>query len=86
TGIELPVFERTRKKAVGRFLSLLDSPQGLANVYTQQLLRGLDVLTTLDLLRNLSLNDVNAALKAHVQPDQFSVSIVWPKVDGSDPA
>jgi len=84
-GLDRGVFERTRKKAVGRFLSLLDSPQGLANVYTQQILRGLDVLTTLELLRNLSLDDVNAALRAHVQPDQFSVSIVWPKVDGSEP-
>jgi len=78
-GLAEEVFTRTKRKAIGRFLGLLDSPQGIANVYTQQLLRGIDVLTTLTVLRAMTVADCNAALRSHVVEEQFAVSIVWPQ-------
>lgn len=78
-GLAEEVFTRTKRKAIGRFLGLLDSPQGIANVYTQQLLRGIDVLTTLNVLRTMTVADCNAALRSHVVEEQFAVSIVWPQ-------
>ncbi|MCY0876717.1 MAG: pitrilysin family protein [Firmicutes bacterium] len=78
-GLDPTDFERTKRKAIGRFLSLMDSPQGIANVYTQQMLRGIDVLTTLDFLRVMTVQDVNQALQSHVRNDQFAVSIVRPQ-------
>lgn len=79
TGLDKSVFERTKRKAIGRFLSLMDSPQGIANIYTQQMLRGIDVLTTLEVLRTMTVEEVNDALRSHVREEQFAVSIVRPQ-------
>lgn len=78
-GIDPEDFERSKKKAIGRFMALLDSPQGIANVFTSQKLRGLDVLTSLDVLQSLDIEDVNEVLKDHVMGNEMAVSIVWPQ-------
>lgn len=72
-------FERSKRKAMGRFLSLLDSPQGIANVFTAQKLRGMDILASLDALTQLRLDDLNAILRNHIDDTQFAASIVWPE-------
>ncbi len=74
-------FVRTKKKAIGRFMALLDSPQGIANVYTSQKLRGIDLFTYLSVLEETTLDDVNRAIKMHVKDDQFAMSVVWPLSD-----
>ncbi len=78
-GIDLGDFERSKKKAIGRFMSLLDSPQGIANVFTSQKLRGVDVLTSLDILQDLEISDVNQVLRDHVVGNELAMSIVWPE-------
>lgn len=81
-GIPEEVFERTRRKAVGRFFGLLDSPRAVASMYVSQQMRGIDLFATLDVLDRLTLADVNEALRAHIHPEQFAVSFVWPLQEG----
>lgn len=78
TGLPEADFERTKRKAIGRFLGLLDSPQGVANLFTSQKLRGVDALASLDVLESLTLDEVNEALRSHVDQDQVALSVVWP--------
>ncbi|MHB1630141.1 MAG: EF-P 5-aminopentanol modification-associated protein YfmH [Bacilli bacterium] len=79
TGVSETDFERSKRKAIGRFLALLDSPQGIANVFTAQKLRDMDILAALDALTQLELDDLNAILREHVDDTQFAASIVWPE-------
>ncbi len=78
TGVDKADFVRTKKKAIGRFLGLLDSPQGIANVYASQRLRGVDLFDSLRILEEITLDEVNEALKRHVQEEQFCISEVRP--------
>ncbi|PWI58945.1 EF-P 5-aminopentanol modification-associated protein YfmH [Sulfoacidibacillus thermotolerans] len=78
-GIDEADFLRSKKKAIGRFMALLDSPQGIANVYVSQKLRGLDVLTSLDVLQNLDLHDVNQTLREHVVDNTMAISLISPE-------
>ncbi len=78
-GLAQEDFERVRKKAMGRFFSLLDSPQGIAYVYTAQKLRGIDVFTALDVLERMTIDHVMNALRSHVNEEQLTVSLVRPK-------
>ena len=80
-GIDEAAFRRTKRKAIGRFFGLLDSPQSVASLYTSHWVRGLDLFATLPILERLTLDEVNASLRAHVQDDQFAVSVVWPHED-----
>ncbi len=84
-GVPEADFERSKRKAMGRFLSLLDSPQGIASVFTAQKLRDMDILASLDALTHLRLDDLNAVLRNHVDDTQFAASIVWPeeKLEGA---
>lgn len=77
-GVDPRDFLRTKKKAMGRFLGLLDSPQGIANVYASQRLRGVDLFDSLKILEDISLQEVNEAMRKHVIEQQFCVSEVWP--------
>lgn len=78
-GISPEDFERTKRKAAGRFLALFDSPQGVANVYTGQRLRGADVFAVLDVLEGVTLEEVNRTLRDHADDERFAASIVWPE-------
>jgi len=75
-GIQREDFERNRKKTIGRFISSLDSPSGLARVYSAYYLRHADYFKTLDILRAMTLEDVNERLKQHFDADCQAVSIV----------
>lgn len=75
-GITEADFERSKRKAIGRFVSLLDSPQGLAHVFTTQKLRDIDILDTIEMLEKLDSESVHDILLEHLKFDQFSASLV----------
>ncbi len=77
-GLSEEAFLRTKRKAIGRFFGLLDSPQAIASLYTSLCLRDVDLFQTLDALEELSVDDVREAMRSHVLEDQFAVSVVWP--------
>lgn len=78
-GIPREDFERIKRKASGRFLALFDSPQGVANVYTGQRLRGADVFAVPGVLEGITLEEVNRTLRGHAEEERFAVSVVWPE-------
>ena len=75
-GIDQADFLRVKRKAIGRFVSLFDSPQGMAHVFTAQKLRGIDIFETLSVLEDIELDDVNRTMQEHLREDQFAVSLV----------
>ena len=76
SGIDEGDFNRTKRKAIGRFVSLLDSPQGVAHVFTAQILRGIDIFDTLPVLEDISLDEANEAMREHLRDNQFAVSLI----------
>ncbi len=76
SGLNQDDFLRAKRKAIGRFVSLLDSPQGVAHVFTSQKLRGIDIFDTMQVLEQIDLTEVNDALRAHLQNDQHAVSLI----------
>jgi predicted Zn-dependent peptidase len=78
-GLPEEEFERSRKKAIGRFISSLDSPGSVARSFVSYLLRGVDFLTTVEVLEQLTLEDAERRLSDHFVASQRSVSVVLPK-------
>ncbi|MCF8565289.1 insulinase family protein [Alicyclobacillus tolerans] len=79
SGLSETEFERNRKKAIGRFMSSLDSPSYIARSFTAYQFKGADLFDTIDVLESLSLKDANERMKSHFKPGQQSVSMVLPK-------
>nr|NNM90026.1 insulinase family protein [Bacilli bacterium] len=77
-GIDHEDFLLTKKKAIGQFLQLLDSPQAIANVYTLERVRGFDLFDQLTILQSLTIDDVHQAMRTHLHEHQFCVSEVLP--------
>jgi predicted Zn-dependent peptidase len=78
-GLPEEEFERSRKKAIGRFISSLDSPGSVARSFVSYLLRGADFLSTVEVLEQLTLEDAQRRLSDHFVASQRAVSVVLPK-------
>ena len=78
-GLEKSAFERSRRKAMGRFLASLDVPSYIARSYTAYRLKGIDLFDALDVLQSFDLAEANARLRAHFVTEQQAVSVVLPK-------
>lgn len=79
TGLDVVDFERSRKKAIGRFMTTLDQPSTIVRGFTSYLLRGIDVFETVEVLEQLTIDRANKRLRNHFIPAQQSVSLVYPK-------
>jgi len=77
SGIDESVFERSRKKAIGRFMSSLDSPRYIARNVVSYQFKGADLFDTMPILESLTLDEANRRLRDHLDLTQQSVSIVW---------
>lgn len=75
-GVDEQEFERSRKKKIGGFLRMLNSPEAIARLYTDYRFKGADVFDLLDIYRSLKLEDVNKRLREHFRWEQLAVSIV----------
>ncbi|ASA22197.1 EF-P 5-aminopentanol modification-associated protein YfmH [Paenibacillus donghaensis] len=69
-------FERARKKKIGGFLRMLNSPESIAHEFTRYQFRGGDLFEVLPLYESITLAEVNERLRAHVDWDQLAVSLV----------
>jgi predicted Zn-dependent peptidase len=76
TGVMEAEFERCRKKAIGRFLTTLDSPGYVARGYVSYLLRGAQFLDTAAVLGELTLDEANRHLREYFAPERRAVSVV----------
>lgn len=75
-GLDANVFERTRRKKIGAYLRMLNSPEAIAGEFTRYRLRGGDLFRVVELYERLTLDEVNARLREHANPSRLAVSIV----------
>ncbi|WP_127592475.1 EF-P 5-aminopentanol modification-associated protein YfmH [Paenibacillus lautus] len=76
TGFQASDFERARKKKMGGYLRMLNSPENIAHEFTRYQFRGADFFKVLPVYESITLEDVNRRLQEHVDWEQLAVSIV----------
>ncbi|MDP5273505.1 EF-P 5-aminopentanol modification-associated protein YfmH [Chengkuizengella axinellae] len=75
-GINVVDFERSRKKKIGSFLRMLNSPESIASEFTRYQFKNIDMFDILKTYENIKLEKINNRLQAHFDWDKMSVSIV----------
>ncbi|MCU6707167.1 insulinase family protein [Paenibacillus sp. J5C_2022] len=76
SGVPEAVFERAKKKKIGSYLRMLNSPESIAGEFTRYRFRDNDMFDVLACYENCTLNEVNARLQELFDFDQMAVSIV----------
>ncbi|MNH81252.1 putative zinc protease AlbF [compost metagenome] len=76
TGFKPENFERARKKKIGGYLRMMNSPENIAHEFTRYKFRGGDLFEVLQVYESITLDDVNQRLKEHINWDQMAVSLV----------
>jgi predicted Zn-dependent peptidase len=76
TGIPQAAFERSRRKKLGGFLRMMNSPESLANEFTRYAFRGANMFDILPVYEELTLEDANARLRKLFDWESMSVSVV----------
>lgn len=69
-------FERARKKKIGGYLRMLNSPENIAHEFTRYQFRGSDFFSVVQVYESITLQDVNDRLHEHIDWDQLAVSLV----------
>jgi predicted Zn-dependent peptidase len=77
-GLDAEEFERGRRKQLGDYLHTLNSPEAIANQLTDVLFKDADYFGIPELIAGLTLDEANALLREHYQPQQLAVSVVLP--------
>ncbi|MED4728095.1 pitrilysin family protein [Aneurinibacillus migulanus] len=75
-GLDEEAFTLSKKKKTGEFLRALNSVEFIANSFTKYRFGDTDLFARADILEAMTLEDVSARLKDHIDFSQFSVSIV----------
>lgn len=76
TGFAEKDFDRARKKKIGGYLRMLNSPESIAHEFTRYQFRGGDLFEVLPIYESITLEEVNERLHKHVNWDQLAVSLV----------
>ncbi|USB32031.1 pitrilysin family protein [Paenibacillus sp. YPG26] len=76
TGFKPENFERARKKKIGGYLRMMNSPENIAHEFTRYKFRRGDLFEVLQIYESITLDDVNQRLKEHINWDQMAVSLV----------
>ncbi len=80
-GIE--TVNRLKRKAIGEFATLFNSPERLARVFCSLVFKGMGLFEYYDILRNVSLDDVQEVLGTGFPPERQAISIIWPEEMGT---
>lgn len=76
SGIADENFQRAKRKKIGSYLRMLNSPEAIAGEFTRYRFRDSDMFRVLSLYESCTLDDVNARLREHFDFGQLAVSIV----------
>ncbi|GAB6988979.1 EF-P 5-aminopentanol modification-associated protein YfmH [Paenibacillus pini] len=76
SGFKQVDFERARKKKIGGYLRMLNSPENIAHEFTKYQFRGSDFFSVVQVYESITLDDVNTRLREHIDWDQLAISIV----------
>ncbi|MWC26503.1 EF-P 5-aminopentanol modification-associated protein YfmH [Paenibacillus sp. MMS18-CY102] len=79
SGISKETFERSRRKKIGGYLRMLNSPEAIAGEFTRYRFRGGDLFALLSQYEQVTLQDLNDRLREHFDWNQLAVSIVASK-------
>jgi len=83
SGISEEAFERSRRKKIGGYLRMLNSPEAIAGEFTRYRFRGGDLFSQLQHYEQVTLGEVNERLREHFDWNQLAVSIVESKAEQS---
>ncbi|MFD1990860.1 EF-P 5-aminopentanol modification-associated protein YfmH [Paenibacillus nicotianae] len=76
TGFSQDAFDRALRKKIGGYLRMLNSPESIAHEFTRNRFRDSDFFDILPIYESLTVEDVNARLREHMNWDQLAVSVV----------
>jgi len=76
SGLNEQSFERTRRKRIGGYLRLLNSPEAIAGEFTRYRFRGADLFQLVPIFEDISLAEANKRLQEHFNWERMAVSIV----------
>ena len=80
-GLSKDVFERIRKKMIGRYLSSFNSTQYIANSFMNYYMRGIELFDYLETLQSITFNMIDKRFNEHFDLEYSSVSIVKQRRD-----
>ncbi|XID95065.1 EF-P 5-aminopentanol modification-associated protein YfmH [Paenibacillaceae bacterium WGS1546] len=75
-GIPPEAFERTRRKKIGAFLRMMNSPEAIAGEFTRYRHKGGDLFKVVETYESLTLDEANRRIREHANPERRAVSIV----------
>jgi len=72
-------FKRIKNKKIGRFLSALNSVEFIANQFTQYAFNDIDLFAILDVLEEITIEDLTEMAKSYFIPERISAFKLLPK-------
>lgn len=75
-GLDEIAFERSKRKKIGGYLRMLNSPESIAGEFTRYRFRDSDMFDVLPLYESCTLEQANERLREHFDFNQLAVSIV----------
>lgn len=77
-GIDPTRFEMVKKSRIGGFVRAFDSIENIANTFLMHYFEGIHFFDIYDILKSITLEDLNRRLKEHFVEDQMVLSIIQP--------
>lgn len=78
-GLSKEEFERTKKKKIGSFIKYFDSINFIANSFISYVFKDINILDYLDIVKDITFDEVEERLKEHFKEEYCVISIVEPK-------
>lgn len=75
-GIDAESFERSKRKKIGGFLRMMNSPEAMAHEFTKYEFKETSLFHVLSAYESVTLEDANARLAEHADFGRFAVSVV----------
>lgn len=76
SGLSASDYERYRKKRIGNYLRMLNSPEAIANEFTKYCFKDSDLFEILPVYESMTFQQIEARFRDHFNWDQMAVSIV----------
>lgn len=78
-GLSKEEFERTKKKKIGSFIKCFDSINFIGNSFISYIFKDINILDYLDIIKDVTFEEVEERLKEHFKEEYCVISIVEPK-------
>lgn len=78
-GLSKDEFERTKKKKIGSFIKCFDSINFIGNSFISYIFKDINILDYLDIIKDVTFDEVEERLKEHFKEEYCVISIVEPK-------